>query len=214
MQNSLNDFVGLTPDGRAIYSNVKDIHLAANGSKLCGFGQAIINFETQEMNLFGYHLIVEKHINPKYDSSAFLQINRIAHDLVEYNYRFSYAKVLWLSWVSVQSVNSGVSVKVEIIETDTEDEYEGISVSLIGALEDISQFDITEKDKRISITPNKSWGYVSTRNTYDNMSFDRRYHGIVGGIPSEELIKRKVVLTIKVPKGAEQYIWNKQGYRK
>jgi len=212
MPNSLKDLVGLTPDGRAIYSNMKDIHLTRDGTKLCGDDQTIIDFKTQEMNLFAYHLIIEKY--PKYFSSGFLQINKIAHDLVEYNYNFRYAKILWLDEISVQSVNSKVEVDVEIIKVDAKDEHVGISVSLIGALEDISQFDITEKDKRVSITPNKSWEYVTTMKTYDNMNFDRRYHSIVGEIPTEELTKRKIVLTIKVPKGAEQYLWNKRGYRK
>lgn len=212
MTNNLKNLVGLTPDGRAIYSNVKDIHLTGDGTKLCGDDQTIIDFETQQMNLFGYHLIIEKH--PKYFSSGFLTINKIAHDLVEYNHNYRFAKVLWLDEISVQSVNSEVEVDVEIVDRDAEDERIGISVSLIGALEDISQFDITEKDKRVSITPNKKWEYVATVKTFCNMNFDRRYHSIVGEIPTEKLTKRKVSLTIKVPEGAKQYLWNKHGYRK
>ena len=141
-------------------------------------------------------------------------MNKEAHDLVEYNHNERYANVLWLDEISVRSVNSSVKVEVEIIEIDPKDENEGITVSLIGALEDISQFNITRKDARVSITPKKSWGYVASRRTDKNAHFDNRYHSIVGEIPIEELIERKVLLTIKVPKGAVQYLWDKNGLRK
>lgn len=215
MQNSLNELVGLTPDGRAIYSNV-GISLAGGGSKLVDrFGRTIIDFETQEMNLFGHSFTMDKLANLKYLSSPpFLMMNEKEHDLVEYNRNERYANVLWLDEISVQSMNSGVKVEVEIIEIDPEDENEGITVSLIGALEDISQFDITEKDAKVSITPKKSWGYVASRETDKNVHFDNKYHSIVGKIPIEELTKRKVKLTIKVPKGAVQYLWDKNGLRK
>lgn len=216
MQNSLEDLIGLTPGGKAIYSNVKGIGLTRNGGKklVDRLGRTMINFETQGVSLFGNQITVEKPINPEYYLPAFLMINKTAHDLVEYKRNDRYAKVLWLDEISVQGMNSEVKVEVEIIEIDEEDEHKGISVSLVGALEDITQFDITKKDVRVSITPKRSWWYVPSRRTFYNKSFDNRYHSIVGEIPAEELTKRKVVLTIKVPKGAEQYLWDKHGHRK
>ena len=101
-QHSLGNFIGLTPDGRAIYSNVEWMKLDKKGNLHCG-GENIFDFELNKFSMRGYQLRVEKHINPIYDVPAFLEINNSPHDVVRYEHQFVYAERLWLKEFLVQS---------------------------------------------------------------------------------------------------------------
>ncbi|MCK5491394.1 MAG: hypothetical protein KAI67_06170 [Candidatus Pacebacteria bacterium] len=212
-QHSLGNFIGLTPDGRAIYSNVEWMKLDKKGNLHCG-GENIFDFELNKFSMRGYQLRVEKHINPIYDVPAFLEINNSPHDVVRYEHQFVYAKHLWLKEFLVQSENSTVEVERTIIEKGIIGEWDGITVTLTGVLEDISQFLIVKKDNTVQITKKPRWEHIASPRTFDNSNWDSRYCKIVEEIQPKEFEKRKVVLDISVPEGATQDVWNERGYRK
>lgn len=197
-QFSLHHLIGVAKGDQAVYSNIPEVYLSKNRSQLWSRNTRLIDFATGEINMEGYEFQEIKQINPEYDSHAFIRVNGSCHDLVKYQRVFSHANALLVKHIDVVSSNSKVNLNIVTREdAGTND----IHIFMHGALEDVSQIQVEERDGKIVIALKEHWEYVPTDRTVDNANFDRRYYSIEGEIKPGQLEKREVELNIRVPKG-------------
>jgi hypothetical protein len=198
VQFNLENFVGTTAAGKAVYSNIPGVRLNEDKTRLLDrLLRRLMDFETGEINLKRFDFVPIVQINPEYEREPYISVNEIPHDLVEYHYPF-YAKSLLVKEISFESKNSTVKLTMDITESEETDGK--IDVSVTGAYEDISQITAEVRGETLVLSNKENWEYAPEDGPYYT-SFHRGYYTIVGEIKPAKLTEREVALKIKVPKG-------------